>query len=214
METELQCMQPGALTAAVTALRCVCLLFLTSLSGQSTNWRNILTDTGSQHCYSGNESAVLNRIAFPQPPVTPPPHPSIFATVSRHSQRLWILIVYQTAKVKLTVVISGQFQQSHQHHIPCTKLTPAAFPEMRVCFGLLCGLAFTGFFSEEVDLSEFECSFRLTEHVRVGIPMLRGHRSMPMVHFKAYFFVVGLLNATLFNACLSDGLTSKAFYTT
>lgn len=43
-------------------------------------------------------------------------------------------------------VISRQFQQSHQHHIPCTKLTPAAFPEMRVCFGLLSDLSFTGFF--------------------------------------------------------------------
>lgn len=31
--------------------------------------------------------------------------------------------------------------------------------------------------------------FVLTEHVRVGIPMLRGHQSMPMVHFKAYFVI-------------------------
>lgn len=117
-------------SAALTSAQCsVCLLFLRSLSGQRTKCRNTLADTVSQHCYSGDESAVLNRIAHPPP--------SIFGTVRRHTQGLWILIVYQTAKLKLTVpwmeprthsYIWTVSTESHQHHIPRAKLTPTAFP--------------------------------------------------------------------------------------
>lgn len=123
-----------------SVLRRRCLLSVSS--------RNTQTDTVSRLCVSGDESTVLNRITPSRP--TPP---SIFGTLCRRTQRLWILIVYQTDSTQADCsrngsadsVISGRLQQSHQHHIPSTKLTPAVFPEMRVCFGL-CGLLSLSFF--------------------------------------------------------------------
>lgn len=179
-------MHAAEASAVMTALCCVCLLFLRSLSGQRTNSRNTLTDTVSQHCYSGNESAVLNRIAFPQPPSLLPPAPLSLAQsvviprgcesslCTRLLNSSWLFPEWNCTHA----VISGQFQQSHQHHIPCSKLTPAAFPEVRVCFGLLCDLSFTGFFSEEVDLKSVWMLFSFDwtwTYLSVEILLLRGH---------------------------------------
>lgn len=46
--------------------------------------------------------------------------------------------------------VSGHIQLSYQHHIPYTKLPPAAFPETRVCFGLRRHIFF---FSLKVEIS-------------------------------------------------------------
>lgn len=130
-------------------------------------FRNLLADTISRLCSPGHESAVLNRIpSLHQPPRRSPPPPRLYLWHGGSSNTEAVNPHCVAAEVNFT----GQFQHTHQHHIPRTKLTAVAFPEMRVCFGVHCGLAFMGifffffFFQEEVELGEIECSFLLAEH--------------------------------------------------
>lgn len=141
--------------------------------------------------------SIFKSDSLPPAPFTPPPTPLSLAQsvviprgcdsslCTRLLNSSWLFPEWKCTHT----VISGQFQQSHQHRIPRTKLTPAAFPEMRVCFGLLWDLSFTGFFRKRwIFVSLFsECYFLLTEHVSVEMPVLKGHQSVPMMHFKSHY---------------------------
>lgn len=163
----------SAQASAAAALCCVCLLFLRSLSDQRTNSRNTLTDTVSQYCHSGDESAVLNRIAFPptlrhhhlSPPaplslaqsvVIPRGCESSLCTRLLHSS--WLFPEWNCTHNYIWTVstVPPTSHTMHQTH-------SSSFPRNQGVFWTPLWLVFYWLFSEEQDLSQFECTFLLTE---------------------------------------------------